>query len=70
MVRNTRLRVCNSFNSVPQWGQVHSQRLSANAPSPCHEWPHSVQEMTPFADLRPMWSKQWRNAWFFCASVI
>ena len=54
MVRNTRLRVCNSFNSVPHWGQVHSQRLSANAPSPCHEWPHSVQEMTPFADLRPM----------------
>ena len=53
-----------------QFGQVQPHKLSANAPSPCHEWPHSVQEMTPFADLRPMWLKQWRNAWIFCASVI
>ena len=47
----TLFRVRNASNCIPQWGQVHPQRVSARSWSLFHECPHSVQIFVPSALL-------------------
>jgi small GTP-binding protein len=47
----TLFRVRNASNCIPQWGQVHPQRVSARSWSLFHECPHSVQMFVPSALL-------------------
>ena len=45
----TLFRERNASNCIPQWGQVHPQRVSARSCSLFHGCPHSVQMFVPSA---------------------